>query len=179
MALFNTFKKFGLLTRLFHWITFILFVTQFFLVYRKDYFSEGAPEKLQYMLLHKSIGIVLLAIAILFFLVHFIGSRPPFPRNMTNQEKLLAKFTHHVLWLSMFAMPVTGIAMSMYSGYGASLFGLYQLPNLVSTNKELAGSLHQIHGWISYIVIGAVFLHVLGALIHHFIRKDDVLKKML
>ena len=55
MPLINTQKKWGLVTKLLHWGFFILFCAQYFLVYRREYFANNAPEKTQYILLHKQL----------------------------------------------------------------------------------------------------------------------------
>lgn len=179
MSLTNTAQKFGIITRFLHWSIFGIFVLQYFLVYRREYFPKDAPEKLQYILLHKSLGVVVLMLAIFMIFWRHLGKRPAFVANMTKFEKKLAGSVHVLLYILMLAMPLTGIAMSMYSGYGVSLFGQFDLPLLVEKNVDIAGIFHEMHEWISYAVIGIVGLHVLGALIHHFIRKDETLKRMI
>jgi cytochrome b561 len=179
MSLVNTSKRFGMITKWLHWSIFGLFVSQFFLIYRKDYFPDHAPEKLQYMLLHKSLGVIVLLLAIFMIFWRHLGQRPQFVANMTRFEKQLAGTVHILLYTLMLAMPLTGIAMSMFSGYAVSVFGQFDLPMLVEKNKEIAGLFHEIHEWLSYAVIGIVGIHILGALIHHFIRKDETLKRML
>lgn len=179
MSLTNTAQKFGIITRFLHWSIFGIFVLQYFLVYRREYFPKDAPEKLQYILLHKSLGVVVLLLAILMIFWRHLGKRPTFVANMTRFEKKLAGSVHVLLYILMLAMPLTGIAMSMYSGYGVSLFGQFDLPILVDKNVDIAGIFHEMHEWISYAVIGIVGLHILGALIHHFIRKDETLKRMI
>lgn len=179
MSLTNTSQKFGLINRLLHWSIFGIFVLQYFLVYRREYFPKDAPEKLQYILLHKSLGVVVLVLAIFMIFWRHLGKRPAFVANMSTFEKKLAGSVHILLYILMLAMPLTGIAMSMYSGYGVSVFGQFDLPLFVQKNKEIAGIFYEMHVWISYAVIGVVGLHVLGALIHHFIRKDETLKRMI
>ncbi|MFO1258724.1 MAG: cytochrome b [Gammaproteobacteria bacterium] len=179
MSLTNTTQKFGVITRLLHWSIFGIFVLQFFLVYRREYFPEDAPEKLQYILLHKSLGVVVLVLALFMIFWRHLGKRPAFVANMSRFEKKLAGSVHVLLYILMLAMPLTGIAMSMYSGYGVSVFGQFNLPMLVQKNKEIASIFYEMHVWISYAVIGIVGLHILGALIHHFIRKDETLKRMI
>lgn len=178
MAFKNTAEKFGSLTKLLHWAIAILFVVQYFLVYRREYLPEDSPTSLEYILLHKSLGVVVLPLALLMILWRYVGTRPIMPMNMSNLEVLFAKLTHFLLYLSMLVMPVTGYVMSCLSGYGVSLFG-WKLPNPFVQNKALAGSFHEIHVLCSYVIIGLVAVHIVAALYHHFVRKDNILKRMV
>jgi cytochrome b561 len=177
MSLQNTPEKFGSLTKLLHWTIFLLFVIQYFLVYRREYFPKDSPEKLQYMLLHKSIGVVLLVLAVLMILWRYVGKRPP-PITTNALERIGAKLMHFLLYAAMLIMPLSGIGMSLYAGYSVSVFGWFNLPITLEKNEALGNLFYTTHVWSSYAVIGLVGLHVLAALFHHFIRKDEVLKRM-
>lgn len=177
MQLFNSEKKFGLLVRLFHSTIALLFIVQFYLVYRRGYFPKDAPEKLQYILLHKSFGLMLGGLALLFVAMHFIGKRPPLPALAPVYEKIAARLTHFGLYVVMLLMPLSGYLMSCYSGRTPKLFGI-EVPVLVEANKALGGFWYNTHVYASYAVIGLVSLHVLAALKHHFINKDGILKRM-
>lgn len=179
MNLINTKEQFGLITKLFHWGIFLLFCFQFFLVYRREYIPKEAPENLQYILLHKSIGACLLVIGVFFILWRYVGKRPEWPATMTHFEKLLAKLIHLLLVFILLAMPLTGLLMSMYAGYDVSVFNMYTLPMWVGKNEHLANLYHDIHQYLSYGVIAVVAFHAFGALWHHFVYKDKVLKNML
>lgn len=178
MTLQNSTERFGALTKLLHWTIFILFLGQYFLVYRREYFPKDSPEKLQYILLHKSIGVVLLLLAFFMLAWRHVGQRP-LPLNGNSLERYLAKITHILLYLCMLIMPLSGILMSLYAGYSVSVFGLFNLPFALTKNEALGNVMYTTHVWTSYAVIGLVSLHVLAALFHHFVRKDKVLTRML
>jgi cytochrome b561 len=177
MALTNNKKEFGMLTKLLHWTIFVLFVVQYALIYRRDYFPKNAPEKTQYILIHKSLGLLVLFLALMMIGWRQLGNRPAMPLNMNGFEQLLAKLTHFLLYLSMLIMPLTGIGMSLYAGYGVSFFGQFTIPALPK-NEMLSDSFYAVHQWSSYVIIGLVSLHILGALYHHYYKKDGVLKRM-
>jgi cytochrome b561 len=178
MQLINSKEKFGLMTKLLHWGIFGLFCAQYFLVYRRTYFPKDSPESTQYILLHKSFGVLILGLALFFILWRTLGSRPRWPTTMQFWQKVLSKVVHYALFFAMFAMPISGILMSQYHGYPVSWFG-HKLPTLVSENKDLSTFFHSAHVIMSYAIIGLVGLHILGALTHHFYYKDRVLKNML
>jgi superoxide oxidase len=176
MAFANNIKEFGTLTKILHWTIFGLFVVQYFLVYRREYFPKGSPEKLNYLLLHKSLGACVLGLAFVMILWRHVGVRP-LMMSKTPVETLFVKITHFLLYVGMLAFPLTGISMSMLGGREVSVFGLI-LPQFLPKNEAVGKIMYTSHVWISYIIIGLVSLHVVGALFHHLVRKDDVLKRM-
>lgn len=178
MQFINSNEKFGIITKILHWGLFVLFCTQFFLVYRREYFPKDSPESTQYILLHKSFGVIILGLALFFILWRKLGSRPSWPTTMSAFQRILAKTVHLALMFVMFAMPISGILMSQFHGYPVSVFG-HEIPTVVSTNKELSTLCFNIHQILSYLIMGLVGLHTFGALVHHFYYRDRVLKNML
>jgi cytochrome b561 len=179
MALKNANDKFGSLTKLLHWTIFVLFIVQFYLVYRREYFPKESAEKLQYLLLHESIGVCLLLLALLMLVWRYAGTRPAMPMNMTPFEIFAAKSTHFLLYLLMLVQPITGISMSMLAGYKVGVFGWFNLPTLLAKNEHIGHYVYKTHVWCSYLIIALVSLHLLGSLYHHFIKRDKVLLRML
>ena len=178
MQLKNSKSQFGGLTKLLHWSIFLFMCTQFYLAYARDFFEEGAPEKIQYIMLHKSIGVLILILGLSMVAWRHLGQRPSYPRDVAPWEKYLSKITHLLLYLLLFGMALSGMLMSMLSGYGVKFFG-WGLPNFFEVNKPLAGIFHDTHELLAWGLTFFVTLHVLAALFHHFIRKDNILKRML
>ncbi len=175
----NSAERFGSLTKILHWSIFALFVLQYFLVYRREYFPKHSPEKLQYILLHASIGPVVLALALLMLAWHFVGTRPALPKDMSPVHIMAAKIMHFSLYVVMLFQPISGVLMSQYAGYPVSVFGWFDIPTLVQKNEAMGHLGHEAHEICSFVIIGLVSLHVLAALYHHFIAKNNVLKRML
>jgi cytochrome b561 len=77
-------------------------------------------------------------------------------------------------------LPLGGYLMSSFAGYPTSFFGLFTLPNLVETNEELAKTFNYFHTELfANIFLGLIAIHILGALVHHFIFKDNTLRRIL
>jgi cytochrome b561 len=79
----------------------------------------------------------------------------------------------------MFALPISGWLMSSAAGIPASFFGLFDLPDLISRNESLFRTFIQIHKWLGYALIALIGVHAGAALRHHFLLRDETLKKML
>lgn len=179
LPLKNTTQRYGVITQLFHWSIAILFIVNFYLVYRRDYIPESDPANLNYILLHKAIGVLVLGLGILFLCWKVVNIKPHLPPEMTKIEKTLAPSVHHLLWLLILLMPITGLLMSIFGGRPTHFFGLFTIPGLSEPNPEWGSFFHSTHQLLSYLIIGLVSLHVAAALRHHFWLRDNVLRGML
>jgi len=79
----------------------------------------------------------------------------------------------------MFAIPFSGWLFSSADGYRVVYLGLLPLPNLLAKNKLLADALGDIHATFAWLLFYVLLLHVAAALKHHFLDRDDTLRRML
>ncbi len=179
MGLKNTSNRFGGITKLLHWTIFLLFIVEFFLAYRREFFPTGSPQKLQYILLHKSLGVCIFVLALIMILWRHVGTRPVMPLSMTPMEVFAAKSTHFLLYVIMLFQPVSGFLMSSFAGYAVAFFGLFTIPNYLTKNGELSKAFSVSHLWGSYLILALVSLHIIAAFFHQFIKRDTILKRML
>ena len=179
LTLKNNSQRYGIISQLFHWSIAVLFFVNFYLVYRRDYIPEADPSNLEYILLHKALGVLILGLGILFLLWRVFNPKPILPPEMKPWENKLAHSVHHLLWLLIILMPITGILMSVIGGRPVGFFGWFTIPALSEPNKALGGVFYTTHVYLSYLIIAVVALHIIGALRHHFWLKDNVMRGML
>lgn len=138
--------------------------------------TEEASPRTFYFNLHKSIGITLLAL-IAFRIFWRITHKPPaLLTSYKTFERKLATGAHHLLYLLMVALPVSGIVMAMASKYGVKWFGLEFLPGL--DNPGLRDVFKETHEVVGVIILLVVIVHIAGALKHKFIDKDTTMQRM-
>lgn len=176
----NTVNRWGNVAQAFHWAIVLLLILQFFLANKAQSLPLGMAQLATYAR-HKSVGITILGLAILRLLWRWTQREsPPLPADLKPYERALTHFTHYGLYSLLFAMPLTGWAMSSAKNYPVSWFSIGgALPNLVAPNEALFEALRTTHGILANALIAIALLHVAGALQHHFIRKDNVLRRML
>lgn len=176
MLLKNTDQRWGMVAQLFHWVMFLLVLGAWFAVESHEDFPKGSPERDAWMLIHKSIGITIFAL-VWFRLGARLAQVTPAGIGNAMQQKL-AKAVHAGLYALMILMPVTGMAATQMFGKPVSWFGLIELPALLPENQDMAKNIIEIHegAWTALLVLLA--LHIGGALYHHLVVKDDVLKRM-
>jgi len=177
----NTTSNFGVITKLFHWIIATLVAVQFYLgLWAVWVLPQNSPKLELYIgKLHEPIGILVFILGTLAILWMLINPHPLFPNSMLLWEKIVARITHMLLYLALLLMPITGIIMAQASGYPPNFFGLYQFPQLIEKNKDLANLAFTFHKYIGYVFLALIILHILAAFKHHFIDRDNILKRML
>jgi len=144
-------------------------------VYTWHLAEEVSPRNF-YFNLHKSIGVTLLALIALRVLWRVSHRPPALLTSYKAWEKKLATGMHHMLYLLMVAMPVSGLIMAMSGKYGVKWFGIDIIAGL--DNSTLRDIFKEAHEIIGVIFLIAIILHILGALKHKWIDKDGTMKRM-
>ena len=178
MPIRNTRERWGSLSQFLHWLIVALIAVQAALGLTGMLLPPDM-EKLAVLARHKSIGITILGLATVRLLWRWLNPTPPLPSNLEPYERLLARVTHAALYVLLFAMPLTGWMMSSARGFPVSWFNLLQLPDLVPKSRMLYGTMVTAHAALAIALAVTLALHVAGALRHHFVLKDDTLRRML
>ena len=164
--------------RLLHWLMAALLIGLLALGF---YMSDLplSPEKLQLYSWHKWAGVtafILLAIRLLWRATH----RPPaLPASMSATAQRMAHLGHLALYALMIAIPLSGWLMSSAKGFQTVYFGVLPIPDLLAKNPELGELLATWHGGLNLLLVVTVLGHAAAALKHHFVDRDDVLRRML
>jgi cytochrome b561 len=178
MSIRNTRERWGSLSQFLHWLIVALIALQAALGLTGMMLPLGM-QKLAVLARHKSIGITILGLAMLRLLWRWLNPTPPLPSNLKPHERFLAHSTHAALYVLLFAMPLTGWIMSSARGFPVSWFNLIQLPDLVPKSETLYDAMVTTHATLAIALALTVALHIAGALKHHFVLKDDTLRRML
>lgn len=177
-SLANTTSRYGLIAQFLHWSVVIGIILQYIWAWRIDN-ADSIREQFNLVTMHKSIGMTVLGLVLLRLLWRAFNKPPPYPSSMRTWEINAANFTHALLYLLILLMPLTGWMYTSAAGYGAEFFGLINIPDFVPTSERLEEFMHEAHEMIAYAIPVVVAVHVLAALRHHFVFKDDVLKRMI
>lgn len=169
-----------------HWIIALGIIGMLaFGIYIEDFvpgkLADGSrnPFRGELMMLHKSIGVVILTVALARIFWRMSEGWPKPVGVFKKLEKILAKTAIWLLLLGTLIMPLSGIVMSQAAGRVVPVFGLFELPIIFPESKALGGVAHEVHGIGAWVLIAAISFHIVGALKHHFIDKDATLKRML
>ncbi|MDY1038410.1 cytochrome b [Lelliottia sp. CFBP8978] len=179
MQLRNSSARYGLISMLLHWLIALAVYAMFGLglwmvtLSYYDGWYHQAPE------LHKSIGILLMMALVVRIVWRHISPPPPAPESHSALTRVSAVSAHIALYTILFAILISGYLISTADGKPISVFGLFEVPATLADAGSQADLAGQIHLWLAWGVVILSVLHGLAALKHHFIDKDDTLKRML
>lgn len=160
-----------------HWLVAVLifgtFALGWFMVDLKI-----SPDKLRYYSWHKWLGITVLGFALLRLLWRLTHQPPALPAAVPHWQRKASAAAHGLLYLLLFAIPLSGWAFSSASGYPLVYLGELALPDWVPKDKSLAAQLKQLHEWLTTLLMIMVGLHIGAALKHQFIDRDGLLRRM-
>ncbi len=162
----------------FHWLTVLVMTGSFALAFVMVELPLGTLKVSLYNW-HKTLGLIVLALAVLRLVWRLRHPAPPLPADMPAWERLAAQVTHVALYLFLFAQPLVGLVMSWASGFPTVLFGSFNLPNPIGANQGLFDALVVVHELSAWIILALIAVHAGAALRHHFVKKDQVLRRML
>ncbi len=138
-----------------------------------------SPDKLQLYNWHKWIGFSAFLLAFLRLLWRWTHRQPPALPGQPAWQRHAAEVTHVLLYLLLFAMPLSGWLLTSSSGFPLVYLGLIPLPDLVAKNAELKDFFKAVHWYLSTGLAALVVLHIAAALKHTVIDRDGTLQRML
>ncbi|MHC2105776.1 MULTISPECIES: cytochrome b [unclassified Methylobacterium] len=135
------------------------------------------PAKGSLFVLHKSVGLTILAIVVLRIVWRMIRPAPPDPQA-PRLLTLIGRVNHWLLYAIFLIMPISGYLLSALSGRSTPYFWLFTIPGLTKDDgaQKIAESIHLVGQWFVYAL---VLLHVAGTAWHLMIRRDGLLERML
>lgn len=177
MALMNTVQRYGWVSIIMHWIMSVVIFGLFGLglwMRSLDYYDawyHKAPD------LHQSIGMLMLALLLLRLLWTGINVKPAIIG--APWERIGGLVAHHLLYLLMLVIMVSGYLIPTAEGEGFDLFGWLHVPALLTltpVQADINGAIHRVSAWSIMTLAG---LHTAAALKHHLINRDETLLHML
>jgi len=161
-----------------HWAMVVLFVAVYALIELRVLFEKGSVPRETMKSLHFMFGMLIFALVWARLFLRLRHASPPIVPVPPAWQQLASAVVQAALYAFMIGMPLAGWIVLSASGKPIPFFGLH-LPALTGENKALAGQVKQIHetvGTAGYWIIG---LHALAALAHHYVWKDNTLRRML
>ncbi|WP_027856038.1 cytochrome b [Marinobacterium jannaschii] len=160
-----------------HWIMALAIIGLYPLGLYIDSLTYYDPEYRTVPHWHKSIGILVLMLLTI-RIIWRTGNKPPAELPQPAILTLATKAVHNLLYILMLGVLVSGYMISTADGRPIAVFNWFEipaLPALIDNQEDVAGA---IHYWIATALVSLAALHALAALKHHFIDKDETLKRI-
>jgi cytochrome b561 len=168
-------ERYGSVAIAFHWVTVVLVVGVGVL----GLLHDSWPRRTQafWINIHAQSGLILWALVMARFWWRSRHAPPPLPSDIGELSRRLSECVHGLLYVLIFAIPILGIVTFIWHGRVFD-FGLLRLDLGVRPNRAIFHPTEDIHGYLAYALFALAGVHALAALRYHFIRRDDVLRRM-
>ncbi len=171
-------EKFGPVAIFLHWaIALLIAVTVVFGLIVGD--ADDAEATQQALAIHQSIGVSIVLLAAFRLIWRLFHPAPALPIGTPRSQRVAAAATHGLLYVTLFALPITGYVGLAARGRDITVYGLFDLPRIVPLGLRLSHRFQTLHDNGQYLLYALLVAHVGAALYHHFILKDAILRRML
>ncbi|MGH8259050.1 MAG: cytochrome b [Steroidobacteraceae bacterium] len=162
----------------FHWLVAALLIGQIAFGWFLTTVPRGSPMRGFYVNLHKSTGLVILAVILLRVSWRLWHAPPRLPSFMPAWERAAARGNHAALYALMLVMPLSGYIASNFSRYGIKFFNAVKLPPWGIDDHRVYAFFNSVHVVTAYVFAAIIAVHVLAAL-RHAVRRDRIFSRML
>ena len=171
----NTVSKYGLISKIFHWLSATLLIVQIPLgFYLVD--LDFGDERLKIEEIHVIIGLTIFYLVILRLLNNFFYPTPKIDSSKFLGQKLLAKINHLLLYVAILSITVSGIFKKLFNGESLNFF--FKKID-IKENFELADQFYDIHVFSNYLILILIIIHILAVIIHKVFFNENLIKKIL
>lgn len=165
MNLLNTQSAYGLVSRALHWVIVLAILAQWLLAEANEDASPIPGSSLDALTLHQSLGLIVLLLAVARLTWRFLNPTPSWPEDMKMYEIALARAVHWLFYVLLFAIPITGWALSSVEEEPLRFFNWFDVPRFVLAGED---TLEEVHETLFNILVALAVLHAIGASKHWF-----------
>lgn len=169
--------RYGRWSIIIHWVTLAMLIAVYACIELRELYPRGSGIREGLKTWHYMLGLSVFFLVWVRITARLIGKTPPIIPTAPKWQLMIANTVELALYALMIALPLLGWVMLSAEGKPIAFFSL-QLPALVGANQALAERTKEIHealATIGYFVIG---LHAIAALFHHYVRRDNTLRRM-
>ena len=162
-----------------HWLVFLLVAVAYATIELRGQFERGTLARTLMMQSHFWLGLSVLGLMLPRLWLRLRRGVPPITPPLPAWQALASRASHGLLYAFLLVQPVMGLMTAWTDGKQVMLpFVGVALPQLMAADPELGHQLEELHGTIGTVFYWIIGLHILAALYHHFLRKDDTLRRL-
>ena len=170
-------RRWGTLMQLFHWVMALAIIGNGLFGLLMDV-ARSPMQKLNWLAVHKSIGLTVLALLLLRLLWR-LSERTPLDEPAPRWQQRAAHAMHAMLYVMMAAIPLTGWWFNSLAGKPLQWFKQFNVPALADKDIVQSHLAHAVHEYLFWLLLLLLSMHVGAALKHHWRDRDNVLLRML
>lgn len=170
--------NFGIVSIFFHWLSAGLTLFLFGLGFYLTSYGYYSPDYLEIAHLHYALGIILFGVVSVRLLWR-LTSKTPKTLVDSFPVKMGIALSKLVLYVSLFAILISGYLICTAEGQSINVFGLFQLPSFILLENDQLNIAGLTHKYVAWGLMALVIIHAGAALVHHFFKRDRTLVRML
>ena len=138
------------------------------------------PDRLAHYAGHSALGYDLLVLITLRLLWRWLNPVPALPADLKAWERVSARTGHILLYVLMFAVSLTGwmVATTFRVPMTKDVFGIEIPPIITTVDRPVRQWIEGSHKVLAYLLAAIVLIHIAGALRHHVLKRNDILRRM-
>jgi len=175
MILKNNLTEYGLVSKIFHWLSAAVLIVQIPLgFYLVD--LDFDEKRLTIENIHVLLGLSVFYITLLRLIYKLVNPTPSLTNSIFQGQRLIANLNHISLYISIFTITISGALKKLFNG---EMLNLFFLNIEIKDNFDLAELFYDIHIKANYILVALISLHILAVIVHKVIFKENLVKKIL
>ena len=167
--------KHNLSVRILHAILAFLIIAQLILGFG---FSYNILNFKWVMVLHKSFGLTTFFIILGLIITRIFSYKPKYDPPLPIIQLIIAKCVHFGMYISAFGMAVSGLGGAILVNHPWKIFFIIPFPEIFKTNIPLGREIFSYHYVFATILLVLVVIHIIAALFHQFILKDNIIARI-
>ena len=177
--MFNSTMRWGWPAKTLHWIGAVIILLLLGHGWWMTHMTPR-PERLANYAGHSALGYDLLALILLRLLWRWLNPVPELPADLRPWERIAARVGHASLYVLMLVVSLTGwmVATTFRTPMTKDVFGIDIPPIVTAVDRPVRQWLEQSHMILAYVLAAVVLVHIVGALRHHLVKRNDVLRRM-
>ena len=169
--------RYGRFSIVIHWSTLAILVAVYACIELREMYPRGSEIREALKIWHYMLGLTVFFLVWVRITARSFGKTPPIVPESPKWQLIIANAVEIALYALMIVLPLLGWVMLSAEGKAIPFFGL-QLPALVGANDALAERTKEVHETLATIGYFLIGLHVLAALFHHYVQRDNTLRRM-
>jgi len=172
-------NRYAPVLRRLHWLMAVLILLGYLAIEQRGLFERGTPARFAMVQSHFWIGLTVFGLALWGLVQGRRFGAPAVSPPLPAWQSSIATLMHVALYAFFLVMPILGLATAWTDDKILYLpFTDLALPALLAPDKDLAHTLEDLHGTIGDVFYWVIGFHVVAAIYHHFVRRDDTLRRM-
>lgn len=174
----NSETKYGAASIALHWAMLLLIAAVYACMEFREIFPKGSAPREGMKTWHTMLGLAVFALVWLRLALPLVGGTPDIKPRPPQWQVQFAGLMKIALYAFMIGTPLLGWMLLSAEAKPIPFFGL-ELPSLMSENKAFAKQLKEVHEAVSTVGYFLIGLHAAAALYHHYVVRDNTLRRML